>query len=161
MAIVVPRLGTVAAGGGRAAGEVLDAIGRYVRDRLRDRPSQVPEAVVAEVPIAAGDEVVGAVMLLAGPGKGVPRPDATEFLHLAAVAVVLDDRRIEVGVDRLPGDADVHALQRAVCVEPGGELAHRDRPVVVVLHVLLAAPDQLHRSAGELLGDGDGLAGGR
>jgi sugar diacid utilization regulator len=98
VAIVVPRLGAVAAGGGRAAGEVLDAVGRYVADRLRDRPAEVPGAVVAEVPIAAGDDVVGAVMLLAG--RTAPRPDATEFLHLAAVAslteVAVEEARHEV-----------------------------------------------------------------
>jgi sugar diacid utilization regulator len=100
VAIVVPRLGTVAAGGGTAAGEGLEAIGRYVSDRLRDRPSRVPEEVLAEVPISAGDEVVGAVMLLAAPGKAQPRPDATEFLHLAAVAslteVAVEEARHEV-----------------------------------------------------------------
>jgi sugar diacid utilization regulator len=98
VAIVVPRLGTLAAGGGSAAGELLDAVGRYVADRLRDRPAEVPAAVVAEVAIAAGDDVVGAVMLLAG--QGAPRPDATEFLHLAAVAslteVAVEEARHEV-----------------------------------------------------------------
>jgi sugar diacid utilization regulator len=98
VAIVVPRLGTVAAGGGPAAGEVLDSVGRYVADRLRDRPAEVPEAVVTEVPIAAGDDVVGAVILLAG--RGAAPPDATEFLHLAAVAslteVAVEEARHEV-----------------------------------------------------------------
>jgi sugar diacid utilization regulator len=83
---VVPRLdAAAAAGGGDAA---LEAIRRYVADRVRDRPSQVPEALAAEVPIQSGDEVVGAVVLLRGGGE--PSPDATEFLHLAAVACLTE-----------------------------------------------------------------------
>ena len=42
---------------------------------------------------------------------------------------------------------------------PADELALRDRPVEVVRLVLLAAPDQLDRDAGEFLGDGGGLPG--
>ena len=41
--------------------------------------------------------------------------------------------------------------------KPAGELPHHDRMVEAVQHVLLARPQQLHRRAGHLLGDQDGL----
>ena len=68
VAIVVPRLGAAAiAAPDRGVGEeTAAALRRYVADRVKDRPAQVPEAVAAEVPISSGDEVVGAVLLLAG-----------------------------------------------------------------------------------------------
>jgi sugar diacid utilization regulator len=96
VAIVVPRLGRglVTSSG---AGEVpLDELRRYVADRVADRPSRVPPGVAAEAPIASGDELVGAVLLL-GPATG---PDAAEFLHLAAVAslteVAVEEAKEEV-----------------------------------------------------------------
>src|SRR5690349_24246954 len=49
--------------------------------------------------------------------------------------------------------ADVHADQLAALVQAGAHLALRDRPVEVVRLVLLAAPDELHRRAGKLLGE--------
>jgi sugar diacid utilization regulator len=99
VAIVVPRIGVAAAAGARgAAAEGLPALKRYVSDRLRDRPAEVPDTVVSEVPIAAGDEMVGAVVLLVGDGKA--RPEAAEFLHLAAVAslteVAVEEAKEEV-----------------------------------------------------------------
>jgi|SRR5436305_5451726 len=99
VAIVVPRIGgaVVAPARAAAAGE-LPALKRYLSDRLRDRPAEVPEAVVSEVPIAAGDEMLGAVLLLAGDGR--PPPEAGEFLHLAAVAslteVAVEEAKEEV-----------------------------------------------------------------
>jgi sugar diacid utilization regulator len=63
VAIAVPRLGVSVA----SAGAVGD--------------------VVAEVPIASGDERLGAVVLHA-PGR--PDPEAIEFLHLAAVAALTE-----------------------------------------------------------------------
>ena len=57
----------------------------------------VPPDVVAEVPIASGDERIGGVVLL-DPGR--PEPEAVEFLHLAAVAalteVAVEEAREEV-----------------------------------------------------------------
>src|SRR4051794_41233385 len=80
VAIVVPRLGAAA-----ASGPVADLAGlrRYVGERARSRAAAVPPGVVAEVPIATGDEQLGAVLLL---GEDQPAPDALEFLHVAAVA---------------------------------------------------------------------------
>jgi DNA-binding PucR family transcriptional regulator len=90
VAMVVPRLGVaVASAGGEAA---LPAIRRYVGEQR-----SVPSEVVAEVPIASGDERIGGVVLLA-PGR--PDPETVEFLHLAAVAalteVAVEEAREEV-----------------------------------------------------------------
>src|SRR4051794_17184821 len=90
--IVVPRLDVAVATDGKR----LEALGRYVADRLRDRPAKVPAGVAGEVPIASGDEVIGAVLLL-GTAED---PAAGEFLHLAAVAslteVAIAEARDEV-----------------------------------------------------------------
>ena len=87
VAIVVPRLG-VAVG---ASGEVRG----YVADRLRGRPAPTPAEVAMEVPIASGDSVVGAILLL-----GDASHDAAEYLSLAAVAslteLAIADARDEV-----------------------------------------------------------------
>jgi sugar diacid utilization regulator len=95
VAIVIPRLGE-AVMQPVPRDPVLDAMRRYVADRVKDRPAQVPDGLVLEVPIASGDEVVGAVVLL-GPS---PEPEAAEFLHLAAVAclteVAIEEAKEEV-----------------------------------------------------------------
>jgi sugar diacid utilization regulator len=95
VAIVIPRLGA-AVMQPVPRDPVLDAMRRYVADRVKDRPSQVPDGLVLEVPIASGDEVVGAVVLLAPS----PHPEAAEFLHLAAVAclteVAIEEAKEEV-----------------------------------------------------------------
>jgi sugar diacid utilization regulator len=104
VAIVVPRLGAAAVSAPAQPGQTvpedtLAALRRYVADRVKDRPAQVPEAVAAEVPISSGDEAVGAVLLLTGAGVE-PRADAAEFLHLAAVAslteVAVEEAKEEV-----------------------------------------------------------------
>ena len=104
VAIVVPRLGAAAVSAPAAPGQTvpedtLAALRRYVADRVKDRPAQVPAAVAAEVPISSGDEAVGAVLLLTGAGVE-PLADAAEFLHLAAVAslteVAVEEAKEEV-----------------------------------------------------------------
>src|SRR4051794_7786598 len=95
VAIVVPRLGVA---GATAGGEAtLGAGGRYVGEHGRGRVAPVPAEIVAEVPIASGDERIGGVVLLQ-PGR--PEPEAVEFLHLAAVAalteVAVEEAREEV-----------------------------------------------------------------
>jgi sugar diacid utilization regulator len=95
VAVVVPRLGVaVASAGGEPA---LPAIRRYVGEQGRGRVVPVPPRIVAEVPIASGDERIGGVVLL-DPGR--PEPEAVEFLHLAAVAalteVAVEEAREEV-----------------------------------------------------------------
>jgi DNA-binding PucR family transcriptional regulator len=94
VAIVVPRLGASAASGPVAD---LATLRRYVSERSRGRTAAVPPGVVAEVPIASGDEKLGAVLLI---GEDEPAPDALEFLHVAAVAclteVAVEEARLEV-----------------------------------------------------------------
>ena len=94
VAIVIPRLDAAVAAPAQPAAR-LAAVRRYVTDRVKDRPARVPPDVVAEVPIASGDEVVGAVVLLGAGGH-----DAAEFLHLAAVAslteVAVEEAKEEV-----------------------------------------------------------------
>jgi sugar diacid utilization regulator len=80
VAIVVPRLGAAAVS--RGGPEDLGALRRYVGERSKDRPAKVPPGVVAEVPIASGDEAIGSVLMLGEASV----PEATEFLHVAAVA---------------------------------------------------------------------------
>jgi sugar diacid utilization regulator len=97
VAIVIPRLGAAVAA--PAAGEEdLATLRRYVADRVKDRPAQVPPTVGAEVPIMSGDDVVGAVLMLIGPAP--PGPEAGDFLHLAAVAslteVAVEEAKEEV-----------------------------------------------------------------
>jgi sugar diacid utilization regulator len=95
VAIVVPRLGAAVVSGGDAD---LAALRRYAGERGKERPAPVPPGVVAEVPISSGDEPIGCVLLLAGDRP--PGPDATEFLHLAAVAslteVAVEEAKEEV-----------------------------------------------------------------
>jgi len=105
VAIVIPRLGaavcTPRAGTDVAEGDVgrIRPLSRYVAERLRERggrPVIVPDEITAEVPIAAGDERLGAVLLLGAE----PSAHAAEFLHLAAVAclteVAVEEAREEV-----------------------------------------------------------------
>ena len=53
----------------------------------KDRPAPVPPGILAEVPIASGDEVIGAVVLLGEPGgrvargDGVPAPRRGRLAH--------------------------------------------------------------------------------
>jgi sugar diacid utilization regulator len=99
VAIVVPRLGVaVAAPEASPAAEALPALRRYAADRVKDRPVEVPAALVAEAPIATGDDVVGIVALVAGAEE--PAAEAAEYLHLAAVAslteVAVEEAKDEV-----------------------------------------------------------------
>src|SRR3954470_5304048 len=72
VAIVVPRL-AAAALAPIDDDAALEPLRRYVDDRVKDRPASVPPIVSAEVPIASGDEAVGAVLLLEdGAGGGGP-----------------------------------------------------------------------------------------
>src|SRR5215208_7893046 len=76
VAIVVPRLGAAVTSRGGPAD--LGPLRRYAGDRSKDRPSQVPAGILAEVPIASGDDVIGSVMLLGGP-PATASAEATEF----------------------------------------------------------------------------------
>ncbi len=103
VAIVVPRLGITATGGeAPVPDELLGAVKRYVADRVKERPTEVPAGLITDVPIASGDETVGAVVLLQGtdPAQPDPADDAAEYLHLAAVAslteVAIEEAKEEV-----------------------------------------------------------------
>ncbi|MBX5442613.1 MAG: helix-turn-helix domain-containing protein [Solirubrobacteraceae bacterium] len=85
VAILVPRLAVAVA---HPEDADIGPLRRYATDRVKDRPSPLPERLVAEAPITSGDDVIGIVALLAGPGE--PSPDAAEFLHLAAVAALTE-----------------------------------------------------------------------
>ena len=97
VAIVVPRLGAATAS--RGATDDLRPLRRYVGDRFKERPVHVPAGVLAEVPIASGDETIGSVLMLGEPGAAVAS-EATDFLHLAAVAslteVAVEEAKDEV-----------------------------------------------------------------
>jgi sugar diacid utilization regulator len=88
VAIVVPRLGAAVTSTGGPSD--LGALRRYVAERSKERPSPVPGGIAAEVPITSGDEVLGSVLMLGTNGGPPPTPDATEFLHLAAVACLTE-----------------------------------------------------------------------
>jgi PucR family transcriptional regulator, purine catabolism regulatory protein len=99
VAIILPRLAAAVIWPRAAAeGRRLRDLERYVAARLRGRPARVPETVVHELAIAAGDERLGAVLLLEGDTE--PSPEAFEVLHLAAVTclteVAIEEAREQV-----------------------------------------------------------------
>jgi len=81
VAIVVPRVGEAISGDGD-----LSRLRGYVRDRLAKRTTEVPESVVAEVPVTSCGDPLGAVLLLGG---GAP-PRAFEVLSVVAIAVLTE-----------------------------------------------------------------------
>jgi sugar diacid utilization regulator len=87
VAIAVPRLGPPAVAARDVSELELHALGRYVADRLRDRPAEVPDWIVHEVPVIAGEEPVGLVAMLTPPARST-HSDAIEILHLAAAATL-------------------------------------------------------------------------
>jgi sugar diacid utilization regulator len=106
VAIVVPRLGAAAISANGTAD--LGVLRRYVGDRAKNRPAHVPRSspasprppgILGEVPISSGDEVIGCVLML-GETSAAVSPEATEFLHLAAVAslteVAVEEAKEEV-----------------------------------------------------------------
>ena len=96
VAIVVPRLG-VAVASRPAASRRSPACAATSASRAAAAWRRCRAEIVAEVPIASGDERIGGVVLLQ-PGR--PEPEAVEFLHLAAVAalteVAVEEAREEV-----------------------------------------------------------------
>jgi sugar diacid utilization regulator len=86
VAVLIPRLGVACAPRACRASGGLAALERWVEERVRGRPSAVPVEVVAEAPIRFRDEIVGVVALLRG--EVAPRPEASEFLRVAAAAAL-------------------------------------------------------------------------
>jgi sugar diacid utilization regulator len=81
VAIIVPHLGEVISGEGE-----LSRLAAYVRDRLAKRTTEVPESVVAEVPVRNGGDPVGAVLLLGGEAP----PRALDVLNVVAIAILTE-----------------------------------------------------------------------
>jgi len=98
VAIVIPRLAVAALAGTPRDEALLDELGAYVAECVRGRAAEVPASVLAEAPITTGEDLIGSVALLASDGE--PRPDAGEFLYIAAVAalteVAVEEAREEV-----------------------------------------------------------------
>jgi sugar diacid utilization regulator len=88
VAVVIPRLAATVPRGDVPADTEVSPLVHWVTERVRGRPAAVPEEVLAEVPIRFREEVVGIVALLSA--EHPPRPDASEFLHLAAGAAVME-----------------------------------------------------------------------
>ena len=164
VAIVVPRLGaSVLAPRGAPMSERLPELRRYVGDCVADRLSHPPRGLAIEIPIASGDEMVGCVLLLEG--AAAPMGEASEYLHLAAVAslteVAVEEARDEVeqnlrgsfledlraGTELAP-DELVRRAARLGCDLTRGAVAlcaelHTDRPRHVVATIAEDVPGAL------------------
>src|SRR5262245_56132752 len=77
VAVIVPRLGVPLEGWGPYE--------RYVAARLAGGRPRRPSEITSEVPIASGGRELGAVLLL---GRG--RPEAGDYLHMAAIAALTE-----------------------------------------------------------------------
>ena len=90
VAIIVPRVGEaiVGAQGNNETGE-LSRLRSYGRDRLARRTTEVPETVLAEVPVTSGGDPVGAVLLLDSQGTEAP-PRALDVLNVVAIAILTE-----------------------------------------------------------------------
>jgi sugar diacid utilization regulator len=164
VAIVVPRLGAaVMAPAGTPASERLPELRRYVADCVADRPAHAPRGMAVEIPIASGDETVGCVVLIEG--ATAPVAEASEYLHLAAVAslteVAVEEARDEVEQNLrgsfledlragtgLPPDELVRRAARLGCDVSHGAVAlcaelHTDRPRHVVATIAEDVPGAL------------------
>jgi hypothetical protein len=137
VALIVPRLEVAAGSAGLAASD-LARLRAYAVARCSGRVAPVPPGVVAEVPIASGEELQGVVVLL---GTAVPSAGAVERLRLVAVAALTeialarasaaprDEGASVTLLDALAGGATlsreeiVHRAARAGCDLRGGAVA--------------------------------------
>jgi PucR family transcriptional regulator, purine catabolism regulatory protein len=90
VAIVVPQVGEGLCPSHSIGPEDLARLRRYVRARLSGKPGEgrePPEIVAVETPVTTGDEVVGAVLLLALDQRA-PAPEAVDVLSVAAIATL-------------------------------------------------------------------------
>ena len=88
VAIVVPRLGDAVAPRSAAGEDDLRRLRNFVRARVAGRPAELPDLVTAETSVTTGDEVVGAVLLLADP-ESEPAAGA-EVLGVTAMATLTE-----------------------------------------------------------------------
>jgi sugar diacid utilization regulator len=83
VAIVVPALDvSLAWPDGHAA--ALSALARFTEARVSGSSASIPESIDLVVPVSLADNLVGGVGMVAAGGE--PESDASEFLHLAAMA---------------------------------------------------------------------------
>ncbi len=87
VAIVVPQLGEALSPSRALGSEDLSRLREYVRARIGKRPAELPEMIAAEVPVTTGDEIVGAVVLLADDERA-PSAEAAEVLNVTAIATL-------------------------------------------------------------------------
>src|SRR2546427_10150863 len=87
VAIIVPRLGEGLAPPQALDPEELSRLRRYVRARVAKRPAELPEIIARETPITTGDELVGAVVLLAH-GRPSAAAESADVLNVAAIATL-------------------------------------------------------------------------
>jgi sugar diacid utilization regulator len=83
VAIVLPAL-DVCLVWPEAHGTVLDGLAGFTEARVSGSRATIPETIELVVPVSFSDDLVGSVGMLAA--KGEPESDASEFLHLAAMA---------------------------------------------------------------------------
>ena len=74
-----------------------------------------------------------------------------------AAFLLLDDGRTHGGENRLARQAHVQPGEVFIGIERASQLAHHDRVITALRHILFTRPDQLDRYAGHLLGDQDSL----
>jgi hypothetical protein len=87
VAVLVPGLAAALACGGVHGTPEISTLERWARARIGGLPASPPREVVNAVPIHFLEEVAGIVVLLRG--ERVPRTEASEFLHAAAAATLM------------------------------------------------------------------------
>jgi sugar diacid utilization regulator len=89
VAIVVPRLGDALAPSSSVSAEERERLRGYVRGRVANRPSELPQAVAAETTVTTGDEIVGAVLAIAETGEP-PGSHVADVLAVTALATLTE-----------------------------------------------------------------------
>jgi len=117
VALVVPRLELAAA----SDGVDVSRLRGYAVARCGGRVAPVPAGVVAEVPIASGEELLGVVLLL---GHAPASADAVERLRLVAVAALT-----EIALARAPETPDESASVTLLDALAGGADLSREEIV--------------------------------
>jgi hypothetical protein len=120
VALVVPRL-ELAAGSEAIGPAALGRLRGYALARCDGRVAPVPAGVVAEVPIATGEELLGVVLLL---GDAPPPADAIERLRLVSVAALT-----EIALARAPETPDESASVTLLDALAGGAALSREEIV--------------------------------
>jgi sugar diacid utilization regulator len=119
VAIVLPARGLAAASGAEHA---VEALVDYVASQLNGRTLPRPDAVEVELPVLAGEDMIGAVVALAANGSGTGnglKLDREEVLRNAAMAALAEVAATDAR-DRLAEDLRGSLLEdlRAARVEP-------------------------------------------